>query len=40
MNIEFVITWVDMNDTEWQKEFAKNSGKIDNAKIEVSVVRR
>lgn len=39
MDIDFVITWVDMNDPEWQKEFAKNSGKIDNTKNEVSVAR-
>lgn len=39
MGIDFVITWVDMNDPQWQKSFAKYSGKIDNSKNEVSVAR-
>ncbi|MDZ7604208.1 MAG: Stealth CR1 domain-containing protein [Cyclobacteriaceae bacterium] len=39
MDIDFVITWVDMNDPEWQKDFAKYSGKIDNRKNEVSIAR-
>lgn len=39
MDIDFVITWVDMNDPEWQKSFAEHSGKIDNRKNEVSEAR-
>ncbi|MBZ4647593.1 MAG: hypothetical protein JG777_3082 [Clostridia bacterium] len=37
--IDFVITWVDMNDPEWQQEFALYSGKIDNRKNEISEAR-
>jgi hypothetical protein len=32
MDIDFVITWVDMDDPKWQKDFATCSGKIDNSK--------
>ena len=39
MNIDFVITWVDMNDPKWQTDFAKYSDKIDNTKNEVSEAR-
>ena len=39
MEIDFVVTWVDMNDPKWQKDFATYSGKIDNTKNEVSVAR-
>ena len=39
MDIDFVITWVDMNDPQWQAEFAKYSPKIDNTKNELSVAR-
>jgi len=39
MEIDFVITWVDMNDPKWQETFARYSGKIDNNKNEVSVAR-
>lgn len=39
MDIDFVITWVDMNDPIWQESFAKHSGKINNAKNEVSEAR-
>lgn len=39
MDIDFVITWVDMNDPEWQKEFAKYSGEKDNTKNGVSEAR-
>ncbi len=39
MEIDFVITWVDMNDPQWQKDFAKYSGKIDNTANEMSVAR-
>jgi hypothetical protein len=39
MEIDFVITWVDMNDPEWQKDFARYSGKIDDSKNEVSSAR-
>lgn len=37
--IDFIITWVDMNDPKWQQDFAKYSGKIDNSKNEVSEAR-
>jgi hypothetical protein len=39
VEIDFVITWVDMNDPRWQKDFALYSGKIDNTKNEVSEAR-
>ncbi len=39
MEIDFVITWVDMDDPKWQKEFAQYSGKIDNTKNEMAVAR-
>jgi hypothetical protein len=39
MEIDFVITWVDMNDPKWKHDFAKYSGKIDNSKNEVSEAR-
>ena len=39
MDIDFVVTWVDMNDPKWQQDFASYSGKINNAKNEVSVAR-
>lgn len=39
MEIDFVVTWVDMNDPKWQADFAKFSGKIDNTKNEVNVAR-
>jgi hypothetical protein len=39
MDIDFVVTWVDMNDAKWQREFASYSGKIDNTKNEVTVAR-
>ena len=39
MDIDFVITWVDMNDPKWKADFAKYSGKIDNKKNEVSEAR-
>lgn len=39
MDIDFVITWVDMDDPVWKKEFARYSGKIDNTKNEVSEAR-
>lgn len=39
MEIDFVITWVDMNDPKWKKDFAEYSGKIDNTKNEVSEAR-
>ncbi len=39
MEIDFVITWVDMNDPHWQKDFAKHSGKINNLKNEFTVAR-
>lgn len=39
MDIDFVVTWVDMNDPEWQKEFAIYSSKKDNEKNGVSDAR-
>ncbi|MDD4537189.1 MAG: Stealth CR1 domain-containing protein, partial [Petrimonas sp.] len=39
MEIDFVITWVDMNDPRWQKDFAIYSGKIDNTVNELSEAR-
>ena len=39
MDIDFVITWVDMNDPEWQKVFNKYSGKGNNIKNGVSEAR-
>lgn len=39
MEIDFVITWVDMNDPNWKKDFAKYSGKIDNTVNELSEAR-
>ncbi len=39
MDIDFVVTWVDMNDPEWKKSFAAQSGKIDNRKNPVTEAR-
>lgn len=39
MEIDFVVTWVDMNDPKWQEDFAKYSGKINNFKNEVTEAR-
>ena len=39
MEIDFVITWVNMNDPAWKEVFARYSGKIDNTKNEVSEAR-
>lgn len=39
MDIDFVITWVDMNDPKWQQDFAAYSGKIDNKRNEVTEAR-
>jgi len=39
MDIDFVVTWVDMNDPKWQHDFASYSGKIDNTKNEVTIAR-
>lgn len=39
MDIDFVITWVDMNDPEWQATFRKYSGKGNNIKNGVSEAR-
>jgi hypothetical protein len=39
MDIDFVVTWVDMNDPKWQHDFASHKGKIDNTKNEVTVAR-
>lgn len=33
--IDFIVTWVDMNDSNWQEEFAQYSGKINKTKNEV-----
>lgn len=37
--IDFVVTWVDMDDPKWKADFAKYSGRIDNSKNEVSEAR-
>jgi hypothetical protein len=39
MDIDFVITWVDMNDPKWKADFATYSGRIDNSKNELSEAR-
>lgn len=39
MDIDFVVTWVDMDDPKWKKDFAEYSGKIDNSKNELSEAR-
>lgn len=39
MDIDFVITWVDMNDPKWQAEFSKYSGNGNNIKNGVSEAR-
>ena len=39
MDIDFVITWVDMNDPQWQAAFAEYSGKPENTKNGVSEAR-
>lgn len=39
MDIDFVVTWVDMDDPEWQNEFSKYSGDRNNEKNSVSKAR-
>lgn len=39
MEIDFIVTWVDMNDPQWQEEFSKYSGRQDNEKNGVSDAR-
>lgn len=39
MGIDFVVTWVDMDDPKWIKEFSKYSDKIDNSVNEKSEAR-
>ena len=39
MEIDFVVTWVDMDDPVWKKDFAVYAGKIDNSKNETSEAR-
>lgn len=39
MEIDFVVTWVDMDDPKWKADFAKYSGRIDNRKNEVTEAR-
>lgn len=39
MDIDFVITWVDMNNPEWQAEFSKYAGNKENTKNGVSEAR-
>jgi hypothetical protein len=39
MDIDFVVTWVDMNDPKWQKDFSAHSGRINNRKNEVTEAR-
>ncbi|MDR2890496.1 MAG: Stealth CR1 domain-containing protein, partial [Alistipes sp.] len=41
MEIDFVVTWVDMDDPEWRVDFAKYSGRAttDNSRNETSEAR-
>ncbi len=39
MEIDFVVTWVDMDDPAWKKAFSQHSGKIDNSINELSEAR-
>ena len=39
MDIDFVVTWVDMNDPVWKKDFAKAKGIIDNSRNQFSEAR-
>lgn len=39
MDIDFVITWVDMDDPKWKKDFSEYSKKTDNEKNSVSKAR-
>lgn len=39
MDIDFVVTWVDMNDPKWKKEFAAAKGMIDNSRNQYSEAR-
>lgn len=39
MDIDFVITWVDMNDPKWQADFSTYSGRKENTKNGVSEAR-
>lgn len=39
MEIDFVITWVDMEDPKWKEALARYSKKIDNSKNELSEAR-
>ncbi|MCI7462773.1 MAG: stealth family protein, partial [Bacteroides sp.] len=39
MDIDFVVTWVDMDDPIWKKDFAKAKGIIDNSQNQFSEAR-
>jgi hypothetical protein len=39
MDIDFVVTWVDMDDPKWKKTFSEYSGKIDNSNNSLSEAR-
>lgn len=39
MPIDFVVTWVDMDDPKWKESFGKYTDRIDNSKNEVSKAR-
>ena len=39
MQIDFVITWVDMNDAQWQRDYVKYSSQTENEKNSVSEAR-
>lgn len=39
MPIDFVVTWVDMDDPKWKANFTKYAGKIDNSKNSFSEAR-
>jgi len=38
-DIDFAVTWVDMADPAWKREFAEYAGRMDNSKNEVSEAR-
>lgn len=39
MDIDIVVTWVDMNDPNWRKELIKSGGSIDNSKNKFTEAR-
>ena len=39
MDIDFVVTWVDMDDPVWKRDFARAKGEIDNSRNQFSEAR-